>query len=80
MHFTPTYSSCINQVKRFFAYATADLFQRSHHRSIQALEADVGNWVKAWNEDTKPFIANKSTKQILEPLKRLLQRTTSAGH
>ena len=33
MHFTPTYSSWINQVQRFFAYVTADLLVRSDHRS-----------------------------------------------
>jgi len=56
MHFTPTYSSWINQVERFFAYVTADLLQRSDHRSVQALEGDIRKWVKAWNEDPKPFI------------------------
>ena len=80
MHFTPTYSSWINQVERFFAYVTADLLQRCDHRSVQALEADIRNWVKAWNEDPKPFIWTKTAEQILESLKRLLQRTTDAGH
>src|SRR5450830_237644 len=80
MHFTPTYSSWINQVERFFAYVTADLLQRSDHRSVQALEADIRNWVKGWNENPKPFIWTKTAEQILESLKRLLQRTTSAGH
>lgn len=80
MHFTPTYSSWLNQVERFFAYVTADLLQRSDHRSVQALEADIRNWVKAWNDDPKPFIWTKTAEQILESLKRLLQRTTGAGH
>jgi len=80
MHFTPTYSSWINQVERLFAYATADLLQRSDHRSVQALEADLRNWVKAWNEDPKPFIWTKTAEQILNSLARLLQRTTGAGH
>jgi transposase len=80
MHFTPTYSSWLNQVERFFAYVTADLLQRSDHRSVQALEADIRNWVKAWNENPKPFVWTKSAEQILESLARLLQRTTGAGH
>ena len=80
MHFTPTYSSWINQVERFFAYVTADLLQRCDHRSVQALETDIRKWVKAWNEDPKPFIWTKTAEQILESLKRLLQRTTDAGH
>ena len=80
MHFTPTYSSWINQVERFFAYVTADLLQRSDHRSVQALESDIRNWVKGWNENPKPFIWTKPAEQILESLKRLLQRSTGAGH
>ena len=80
MHFTPTYSSWINQVERLFAYVTADLLQRSDHRSVQALEADIRNWVKAWNENPKPFIWTKTAEQILNSLARLLQRTTGAGH
>ena len=80
MHFTPTYSSWINQVERFFAYVTADLLQRSDHRSVQALESDIHNWVKEWNENPKPFIWTKPAEQILQSLKRLLQRTTGAGH
>ena len=80
IHFTPTYSSGINQVERFFAYVTADLLQRSDHRSVQALERDIRNWVKGWNENPKPFIWTKPAEQILESLKRLLQRTTDAGH
>ena len=80
MHFTPTYSSWINQVERFFAYITTDLLQRSDHRSVQALENDIRKWVKGWNQNPKPFIWTKPAEQILESLKRLLQRTTGAGH
>lgn len=80
MHFTPTYSSWINQVERLFAYVTADLLQRSDHRNVQTLEADIRNWVTAWNEDPKPFIWTKTAEQILTSLARLLQRTTGAGH
>ncbi len=80
MHFTPTYSSWINQVERFFAYVTADLLQRSDHRSVQALEADIRRWVKSWNENPKPFIWTKTADEILGSLARLLQRTTGAGH
>ncbi len=80
MHFTPTYSSWINQVERLFAYVTTDLLQRSDHRNVQALEADIRNWVKAWNADPKPFVWTKTAEQILNSLARLLQRTTGAGH
>ena len=38
MHFTPTYSSWINQVGRLFAKAIRDLLQRSDYRGVEALE------------------------------------------
>jgi transposase len=80
MHHTPTYSSWINQVERWFAYLTQDLLQRSDHRSVQALEKDIRDWVQAWNEDPKPFIWTKTAEQILESLSRLLQRINGGGH
>lgn len=80
MHFTLTYSSWINQIEGFFAYVTADLLQRSDHRSLQMLEADIRTWVRGWTENPKPLIWTKSAEQILEFLKRFVQRTTGAGH
>ncbi len=80
VHYTPTYSSWINQVERFFAYITADLLQRSDHRSVQALEADIRNWIIAWNENPKPFIWTKTAEQILEKLDGLLERSNGEGH
>ena len=80
MHFTPTYSSWVNQVERFFAYVTTDLLQRSDHHSVQALERDIRAWVKAWNDNPKPFIWTKTAEQILERLSRLIQRISGARH
>ena len=80
MHHTPTYSSWLNQVERWFAYLTGDLLRRGDHRSVQALEADIREWVQAWNENPKPFIWTKSADQILERLGRLIQRIKGAGH
>jgi transposase len=80
MHHTPTYSSWINQVERWFAYLTQDLLQRSDHRSVQALEKDIRAWVAAWNENPKPFIWTKTAEEILESIKRLLQRINGGGH
>ena len=80
LHFTPTYSSWLNLVERFFGYVTADLLQRSDHRSVQALEADIRKWVTAWNENPKPFVWTKTAEQILGRLGRLIQRTSNPGH
>ena len=80
MHFTPTYSSWLNQVERLFAFVTEDLLQRSHHDSVQQLEADIRGWVRDWNTHPKPFIWTKSADEILESLGRLLKRISGAGH
>lgn len=80
LHFTPTYSSWLNLVERFFGYVTADLLQRSDHRSVQALEADIRKWVIAWNADPKPFVWTKTAEQILSKLGRLSQRISNPGH
>jgi transposase len=80
VHYTPTYSSWLNQVERWFAYLTEDLLRRGDHRSVQALEHDIRNWVKAWNSDPKPFIWTKTAEQILERIGRLIQRINGAGH
>jgi transposase len=79
MHYTPTYSSWINQVERWFAYLTADLLQRGDHRSVQALEREIRAWVDDWNQRPKPFIWTKTAEEILESLARLLQRIKGAG-
>ncbi len=80
VHYTPTYSSWLNQVERWFAYLTDDLLRRGDHRSIRALENDIRAWVRAWNEQPKPFIWTKTAEQILESVRRFIQRTNGAGH
>jgi transposase len=80
MHFTPTSSSWINQVERWFAFVTDELIRRGNHTSVQALENDIRGWVKNWNENPKPFIWTKNAEQILESLGRLITRINGAGH
>jgi len=80
MHFTPTSSSWLNQVERWFAELTAKMLRRGAHRSVQALEADLRAWIDNWNNNPRPFIWTKTADEILESLGRLLLRTSGAGH
>jgi transposase len=93
MHFTPTGSSWLNQVERWFGYLTDQKIRRGAHKSVQALEKDIRQWTKTWNEDPKPFVWKKSAEEILDSLARylrritgqdakdqLLQRSSDAGH
>lgn len=80
MHFTPTGSSWLNQVERWFAYLTDQKVRRGAHKSVQALEADIRAWIARWNDDPKPFVWRKTAEEILDSLKRYLQRISGAGH
>jgi transposase len=80
MHFTPTYSSWLNQVERWFGLLTDQKIRRGAHRSIQALEKDIRTWIQQWNTDPKPFTWTKTADEILERLASYLQRIPGAGH
>lgn len=80
IHFTPTGSSWINQVERWFGYLTDQLIRRGVHKSVQALEADIRAWIKDWNQNPKPLIWTKTAEEILDSLARYCQRISGAGH
>jgi transposase len=67
-HFTPTYGSWMNLVERWFSALTTKKLQRSAHRSVKELAADIHAWVDNWNENPTPFTWHKSAEQILERL------------
>jgi len=80
VHFTPTSSSWLNQVERWFGLLTGKLLRRGVHKSVRQLEKDILAWVDTWNEDPRPFIWTKSAEEILESLGRLLLRIKDPGH
>jgi len=81
LHFTPTYSSWINLIERWFAELTTKWLRRGTHRSTKELEASIAHWVDQWNEDPKPYVWHKSADEILETLATYCQRMTSdSGH
>jgi transposase len=67
-HFTPTYGSWMNLVERWFSALTTKKLQRSAHRSVKDLAADIRAWVETWNEDPKPFVWHKTADEILQRL------------
>ncbi|MFI7537487.1 IS630 family transposase [Streptosporangium sp. NPDC049376] len=78
MHFTPTGSSWINQVERWFGHLTEQLIRRGVHKSVQSLEKDIRTWMDQWNEDPKPFVWTKSAEEILESLAKYCRRISGA--
>jgi transposase len=80
LHFTPTSSSWLNLVERWFAELTNRKLRRSAHRSVTELEADVRKWVNAWNADPKPFVWTKTADQILATLAAYCERISDSRH
>jgi transposase len=80
LHFTPTSSSWLNLVERWFGLLTERQLRRGVHRSTTELEAAIMNYVSVTNRDPKPFIWTKTADQILENLARYCERISDSGH
>ena len=78
-HFTPTGSSWINLVERWFATLTERQLRRGVHRSTQELEAALRRYVETYNQDPKPFVWTKTADQILAAVARFCKRTYDSG-
>ena len=80
LHFTPTYSSWINQVERWFALLTEKQLRRGTHRSRRALEDAIRLYLALHNEAPTPFVWVKTADEILANIARFCLRTSEAGH
>lgn len=69
-HFTPTSSSWLNLVERWFAELTNRKLKRSAHRSVRELTDDLNQWIATWNDNPRPFVWHKTADEILDSLKK----------
>ena len=83
-HFTPTYSSWMNLVERWFAELTTKWLKRGTHRSVKELVTSIHTWITNWNEDPQPFIWHKTADEIFDSLAdyahRITQTTSDSEH
>jgi transposase len=80
LHFTPTSSSWLNLVERWFSELTTKKLQRSTHRSTRALNSDIRAWIETWNNDPKPYVWTKTADQILESITRYCTTINDSRH
>jgi transposase len=80
LHFTPTYSSWLNLVERWFAELTTKWIRRGSHRSVTDLVASIRTWIADWNANPKPFVWHKTADQILDSLAAYCQRINDSRH
>ena len=79
-HFTPTSSSWINLVERWFAALTEKQLRRGVHRSTRELEAAIRRYIEITNGHPKPFVWTKTADEILESVARFCHRISNSGH
>ncbi len=80
LHFTPTSSSWLNLVERWFAELTNKLLRGAAHRSVRQLNSDIRAWINTWNDDPRPYVWTKTADQILESIATYCNRINDSRH
>ncbi|HEX9347781.1 MAG TPA: IS630 family transposase [Gemmatimonadales bacterium] len=80
LHFTPTGSSWLNLVERWFAQLTEKQIKRGAHRSTRSLEAAILAYIDHGNTAPKPFVWTKTADEILASVARFCHRISGSGH
>ena len=70
MHSTPTSSSWLNLVERFFADLTADVVRTGSFASVQELVADINAYLAERNAHPVPYKWTAKGEAILEKIAR----------
>jgi transposase len=81
LHFTPTSSSWLNLVERWFNELTRRRLRRGVFSSVSVLIDAIETWAEHWNDDPKPFIWHTPAQEIIAKVRRgraALTRTKSA--
>jgi transposase len=70
LHFTPTSSSWLNLVERWFRNLTGKAIRRGISRSVPDLIAAIEDYLAASNDDPRPFVWTATAEEILEKVRR----------
>jgi putative transposase len=80
VHFTPTYSSWLNQVERWFALITQQAIRRGSFRSVKDLVSRIDQFVQHYNRNCRPFCWTATADSILAKLQRLCIAISGTAH
>src|SRR6266700_5519362 len=78
LHFTPTSSSWLNLVERWFGEITRKRIRRGIFKSVNELIEAIQNYIKINNEKPKPFVWTKRVEEILEKVNHCKASTVTA--
>ena len=80
IHYTPTYSSWLNQVEIWFNIITQRAIRRGTFKSVKVLIAKIDQFVSQYNQVSRPFVWTATADSILEKIRRLCQIISETGH
>jgi transposase len=80
LHFTPTYSSWISQVERWFAELQRRCLDRGVFCSLDELTTALEDWIEFWNANARPFTWTKTADQIIDRICRYCSHISGPGH
>lgn len=78
VHFTPTSSSWLNQIERWFAEITRKRIRRGTFLSVGALIKAIRNYIRLYNKDPRPFTWVASASRIIRKVTNY-KRTLETG-
>lgn len=80
VHYTPTYSSWLNQVEIWFNIITQKAIRRGTFRSVKALIEKIQLFVDHYNKNSKPFMWTATAESILTKIERLCKVISGTRH
>jgi len=80
IHYTPTYSSWLNQVERWFGLITQRAIRRGSFGSVKELVQKIDAFVQHYNRSSRPFLWTATADSILEKIARLCSRISGTTH
>ncbi len=80
IHYTPTYSSWLNQVEIWFNIITQRAIRRGTFRSVRDLIQKIEAFVQHYNRRCRPFVWTATSDSIFEKLERLSKAIAGTGH
>jgi putative transposase len=80
IHFTPTYSSWLNQVERWFGLITQRAIRRGSFRSVKELVQKIDSFVQHYNRTSRPFVWTATAESILGKISRLCSRISGTRY
>ena len=80
IHFTPTYSSWINQVEIWFNIITQKAIRRGSFSSVRQLVDKIRYFTDAYNPQARPFLWTATADSILQKIQRLCTAISGTRH